>query len=72
MEVVVGGKYRHFKGNEYIILHIARHSETLEKLVVYQDLGGKKEVWVRPYNMFIKKLDKENYDQEYRFEHIGD
>jgi len=72
MEVVVGGKYRHFKGNEYKVLNIAKCSETLEKLVVYQDLNNEDNIWVRPYDMFIEKHDNKEYSQEYRFEYIGD
>ena len=45
------GKYRHFKGNEYEVLHIAKHSETLENMVVYRALYGDGEVWVRPEAM---------------------
>jgi len=67
MEVVVGGKYRHFKGNEYKVLNVGKCSETLEKLVVYQDLNDEDNIWVRPYDMFIEKLDN-----GYRFEYIGD
>ena len=58
-----GRKYRHYKGNEYLVLHIARHSETLEELVVYQALYGEMGIWVRPLIMFAEKV---NVDGEAR------
>ena len=42
------GVYKHYKGNEYLVLGIANHSETLEKMVVYQALYGEYKIWVRP------------------------
>ena len=56
MEVLVGKKYRHYKGKEYLVLALATHSETLEKYVVYQALYGEKEVWIRPYEMFCETV----------------
>lgn len=52
-EIIIGGKYRHFKGNEYLVLHVAKHSETLEEYVVYQALYGERGIWVRPLEMFL-------------------
>lgn len=46
------GKYRHYKGNEYTVIGIARHSETLEELVVYKALYGDGTIWVRPISMW--------------------
>jgi hypothetical protein len=46
------GRYRHYKGNEYRVVGLARHSETLEPLVVYQALYGERGLWVRPAAMF--------------------
>lgn len=46
------GKYRHFKGNEYAVLGIARHSETEEPMVIYQALYGERGIWVRPASMW--------------------
>ena len=46
------GIYRHYKGNLYELVDIANHSETLEKMVVYRALYGKKELWVRPLSMW--------------------
>jgi len=54
-----GKKYRHFKGNEYLMLHIAKHSETEEEMVVYQALYGERGIWVRPLSMFLEKVEKE-------------
>jgi len=51
-ELIPLGKYRHFKGNEYEVLHIATHSETMEPVVVYRALYGEREVWVRPAAMW--------------------
>ena len=53
------GKYRHFKGNEYEVLHIAKHSETGEDMVVYRALYGAGEVWVRPLSMWNETVERE-------------
>lgn len=50
------GKYRHFKGKNYKVIALARHSETEEEFVVYQALYGKKGLWIRPANMFLEKV----------------
>lgn len=68
-----GKKYRHFKGHEYEVLYLAKDSETLEDVVVYQNINDKTNIWVRPLSMFTSKVDKEKYPnacQEYRFEEI--
>ena len=60
MEARVGGKYRHYKGNEYQILNIARSSENIEEeLVVYQDLSDASKVWARPRAMFEEEIEVE-------------
>lgn len=51
------GRYRHYKGREYRVLGIARHSETLEPLAVYQPLYGDRALWVRPAKMFVETVD---------------
>jgi hypothetical protein len=50
------GIYKHYKGGEYSVLHVAKHSETLEAVVVYQALYGDKGVWVRPLDMFCEDV----------------
>ena len=51
--------YRHFKGNIYRVLHIAKHSETLEEMIVYQAMYGERGVWVRPKEMFEEVINKD-------------
>ena len=50
------GKYRHFKGKCYSVLYVATHSETLERYVVYRQLYGNEEVWIRPLAMFCESI----------------
>ena len=50
------GKYRHFKGNEYEVLYLATHSETMEPMVVYRALYGEGGVWVRPASMWNEEI----------------
>ncbi|MBR5429394.1 MAG: DUF1653 domain-containing protein [Firmicutes bacterium] len=56
---IAPGRYRHFKGNEYEVLYIARHSETLEALVVYRALYGEGGVWVRPAEMWNEVVTRD-------------
>ncbi|MBL4819411.1 MAG: DUF1653 domain-containing protein [Gammaproteobacteria bacterium] len=65
------GKYRHYKGNNYEVLGIARHSETDEELVVYRPMYGEKGLWVRPLGMFNETVEVEGR-QLPRFEYIGE
>ncbi|MEE4661223.1 MAG: DUF1653 domain-containing protein [Halieaceae bacterium] len=51
------GRYRHYKGKDYRVLYVATHSETGEKLVVYQTLYGDFDYWVRPLAMFVETVD---------------
>ena len=65
------GRYRHFKGNEYQLLYVARHSETLEPMVVYQALYGERGTWVRPAAMWNEIVERDGY-QGPRFTYIGE
>lgn len=55
------GRYRHFKGNEYEVLFIAKHSETMESVVVYRALYGEHGVWVRPAEMWTEHVERDGY-----------
>lgn len=55
------GIYRHFKGNRYRLLYVARHSETLEPMVVYQALYGEQGIWVRPAAMWSEQVERPDY-----------
>ena len=55
------GLYRHFKGNLYRLLYVAKHSETLEPMVVYQALYGEMGIWVRPAAMWNEWVDRDDY-----------
>ena len=65
------GKYRHFKGNEYEVLFVAKHSETLEEMVVYRALYGEGGVWVRPAAMWEEEVERDGKKFK-RFEYIGE
>ena len=80
-EIEIGKTYRHFKGHIYKVINIGYDSENYDesnpdnsRLVVYENVDTK-EVWIRPYDMFNSKVDKEKYpevEQKYRFEEILD
>ena len=59
MDEIKCGVYRHFKGNEYEVLYVAKHSETLEPMVVYRALYGDHSVWVRPASMWNETVTRD-------------
>ena len=65
------GRYRHYKGNAYEVIGIARHSETEEALVVYRTLYGDHSLWVRPLEMFMENVEVDGLTVP-RFERVGD
>lgn len=70
-ELKIKGIYRHFKGDYYLVEDVAMHSETQEVYVVYRRLYGDLSLWIRPYDMFLSRVDKEKYpnvEQEFRFQ----
>jgi hypothetical protein len=69
--MVASGIYRHFKGKDYKVIMIAKHSETLEDYVVYQALYGEKGIWVRPMTMFEEVIEVDG-NRIKRFEYIGE
>ena len=64
------GQYRHFKGNLYEVLGVARHSETMEEMVVYRALYGEHGLWVRPARMWSETIDRDGYHGP-RFQYVG-
>ena len=65
------GKYRHFKGNEYEVIGIAKHSEDLSPMVVYRALYGEGGLWVRPAEMWNETVEREGKNFR-RFTYIGE
>mgnify|MGYP003387139473 FL=1 len=63
------GKYQHFKGNYYQVLHLARHSETEETFVVYHPFDNKDDIWIRPLTMFTETIIREGQTLQ-RFQYI--
>ncbi len=64
------GRYRHYKGNDYLVIDVARHSETEEEMVVYRQDYGERGLWVRPQDMFLETVETEG-QQVPRFQFIG-
>ena len=71
MESIKPGHYRHFKGKEYEVLGVARHSETQEELVVYRALYGDFGLWVRPVSMWNEAVERDGKTFR-RFTYIGE
>lgn len=71
MECIKPGRYRHFKGKEYEVLGVARHSETEEELVVYRALYGDFGLWVRPVSMWNETVERDGKTFR-RFTYIGE
>ena len=65
------GIYRHFKGNRYELIGVARNSETLEPMVVYRALYGERGLWVRPAAMWSETVDRDGYRGP-RFAYVGE
>jgi hypothetical protein len=57
------GRYRHYRGGEYEVIGVARHSETLEPLVLYRPLYNQTGLWVRPYDMFFEQVEVDGQPQ---------
>lgn len=68
---VQNGRYRHYKGKEYEVMGVARHSETQEEYVVYRTLYGNFDLWVRPKAMFLETVVVDGVTLP-RFQYIGD
>jgi hypothetical protein len=71
MEEIKPGRYRHFKGREYRVLCLAKHSETEEDMVVYQALYGERGIWVRPAAMWNETVERDGKAYK-RFEYMGE
>ena len=71
VKTILPGRYRHYKGNEYEVLYIAKHSETTEPMVVYRALYGERGVWVRPASMWYETVER-NGQTYRRFTYIGE
>ena len=69
LPVIQPGRYRHYKGGEYEVIGVVRHSESLEPMVLYRPIGSDSDTWVRPYEMFLESVEHEGRIRP-RFERI--
>ena len=70
MDSIRPGRYRHYKGKEYTVIGVARHSETEEELIVYRQEYGDHGLWVRPRAMFLETVEVDGHTVP-RFEYLG-
>ncbi|MEW5755481.1 MAG: DUF1653 domain-containing protein [Pseudomonadota bacterium] len=70
MTHITPGRYRHYKGKDYQVIGVARHSETLEEYVVYRMLYGDGSLWIRPAAMFLEHVEVDGTSQP-RFQYVG-
>lgn len=70
METIKPGRYRHFKGGEYEVIGLAKHSETMEDMVVYRALYGERGLWVRPASMWNETVERDG-ETFRRFTYLG-
>lgn len=71
MNIIKGGRYRHYKGNEYVVIDIATHSETEEEMVLYKALYGEEKLWVRPLSMWNEIVTVDG-KEVLRFTYVGE
>ncbi|MBR1939136.1 DUF1653 domain-containing protein [Candidatus Saccharibacteria bacterium] len=60
-DLKIGRVYKHFKGDKYLVVGVAKHSETKEEMVIYRQLYGEGELYVRPKEMFLSAVDRDKY-----------
>jgi len=64
------GLYEHYKGKQYEVIGVGKHSETLDEIVVYRALDGEKELWIRPLSMFLEEVEIDGIKKP-RFRYLG-